>query len=97
MEVLQTQRNQTDLGAENCIFWGASFELIKNEASLSHQKVQGFHGTFLYHCYTLVSRRENFPHKTFFFLGIDILFLGTNILATRELPIHNSPKNSVTQ
>jgi len=38
---------------KNCIFRGASFEPIKNLATLDPEKLQGFHGTPLYHCYTL--------------------------------------------
>ena len=38
---------------KSCIFWGASFELMKNLATLFPKKSQGFHGTLLYHCYTL--------------------------------------------
>jgi len=39
---------------KSCIFWGASFELIKNLATLDPEKLQDFHGTPLYHCYTLL-------------------------------------------
>ena len=38
---------------QNCIFWGASFELIKNLATWFPKKLQGFHWALLYHCYTL--------------------------------------------
>ena len=38
---------------QNCIFWGATFELIKNLATLVPEKLQGFYETLLYHCYTL--------------------------------------------
>ena len=38
---------------KTCIFSGASFELIKNLATLNPEKLQGFHGTPLYHWYTL--------------------------------------------
>jgi len=38
---------------ENCIFWGASFELITHLTTLFPKKLQGFHWTRLYHCYTL--------------------------------------------
>ena len=38
----------------NCNFWGASFELIKNLATLNPEKLKGFHWTPLYHCYTLI-------------------------------------------
>jgi len=39
---------------KNSVFWGStSFELIKNLATLNPEKLQGFHGTPLYHCYTL--------------------------------------------
>jgi len=38
---------------KNCIFWGASFEPFKHLATLVPEKLQGFHGTHLYHCYTL--------------------------------------------
>ena len=38
---------------KNCIFRGASFEVIKNLATLDPEKLQGFYGTPLYHCYTL--------------------------------------------
>ena len=34
-------------------FLSRIFELIKNLATLNPEKVQGFHGTPLYHCYTL--------------------------------------------
>jgi len=34
---------------KNCIFWGASCELIKNLETLFPK----IHGTLLYHCYTL--------------------------------------------
>jgi len=40
---------------KNCIFWGATFELIKNLATLVPEKLQGFYETLLYHCYTLAS------------------------------------------
>ena len=33
------------IALENCIFWGASFELITNLATLNLEKLQGFHGT----------------------------------------------------
>ena len=46
---------------KNCIFWGASFELMKNLATLFPKKLQGFHGTLLYHCYTL-STAETHTH-----------------------------------
>jgi len=36
-----------------CIFWGISFEPIKNLATLVPEKLQGLHGTPLYYCYTL--------------------------------------------
>jgi len=39
---------------KDCIFWGASFELIINLATLFPKKLQCFHWTFLYHCYTLL-------------------------------------------
>jgi len=35
------------------IFWGASFKLIKNLATLVPEKLLGFYETLLYHCYTL--------------------------------------------
>jgi len=38
---------------KNCIFRGASFEPIKHLATLVPEKLQGFHGTHLYHCCTL--------------------------------------------
>ena len=38
---------------QNCIFRGASLELIKNLATLFPKTFQGFHWTLLYHCYTL--------------------------------------------
>jgi hypothetical protein len=47
---------------KNCIFPGASFETIKNLATLCAQKLQGFHGTPLYHCYTLI-HLGNMPHS----------------------------------
>jgi len=37
----------------NCIFWGAFFESIKKVARLFAQKLQGFNGNPLFHCYTL--------------------------------------------
>jgi len=37
----------------NSIFWDASFVLIKNQATLDPEKLQGFYRTLLYHCYTL--------------------------------------------
>jgi len=37
----------------NCILWGASFKIIKNLATLNPEKLQGFHGIPLSHCYTL--------------------------------------------
>ena len=44
---------------KNCIFKDASFELIKNLATLFPKKLQGLHGTLLYHCCTLgVGRQE---------------------------------------
>jgi len=39
---------------QNCIFWGATFELIKNLATLVLKKLTGFYETLLYHSYTLV-------------------------------------------
>jgi len=39
---------------KNCMFWGATFELIKNLAISVPEKSQGFYETLLYHCYTLV-------------------------------------------
>ena len=51
---------------ENCILWGASCELIKNLATLFPTKLQGFHWTLLYHCYTLLNGGEiwvNCKHK----------------------------------
>ena len=42
------------IAGENCIFGDASFELIKNLVTLNPEKLQGFHGTPLYHCYTLI-------------------------------------------
>jgi len=38
---------------KNCIFWGASFKLINNLATLDPVKLQAFYRTLLYHCYTL--------------------------------------------
>jgi len=46
------------IASKNCIFWGASFEPIKNLATLDPEKWQGFHGTPLYHCYTLAHNGE---------------------------------------
>ena len=43
------------IAPKNCIFWGTSFETIKNLATLVPEKLQGFHGTPLYHCCTLSS------------------------------------------
>jgi len=34
---------------KNCIFSGASFELIKTLVTLFPEKLQRFHGTLLYH------------------------------------------------
>jgi len=45
---------------KNCIFWGGSFEPIKNLASLGSSKLQGFYGTPLYHCYTLTYNDDAF-------------------------------------
>ena len=42
---------------QNCIFRGASFKPIKNLATLVPEKLQGFHETLLYHCYTLKEGR----------------------------------------
>jgi len=39
--------------SKNCVFWGATFELIKNLATLVPEKLQGFYETLLYHCYTV--------------------------------------------
>jgi len=41
------------IASMNCIFWDTSFVLIKNLATLDPEKLQGFYGTLLYHCYTL--------------------------------------------
>jgi len=30
------------IALKNCIFWDASFELIKNLATLNHEKLKGF-------------------------------------------------------
>jgi len=43
------------LDLRTAFFKGASFEPIKNLATLIPAKLQGFHGTLLYHCYTLLS------------------------------------------
>jgi len=43
------------IAPKNCIFWGASFELIKHLATLNPKKLQGFHGTY---CYTLAYVRQ---------------------------------------
>ena len=40
------------IARKDCIFWGASFEPIENLATFGTQKLQGFHGTPLYYCYT---------------------------------------------
>jgi len=40
---------------KNCIFWGTFFELIKKVASLFAEKLQGFNGNLLYHCYILLN------------------------------------------
>jgi len=51
---------------KNCIIGGASFELIKNLATLFPHKLQSFHGTLLYHCYTLVPvLRHEHPRLVF--------------------------------
>jgi len=42
------------IASMNCIFWGASFEPMKNLATLDPEKLQGFHENTLYHCYNLV-------------------------------------------
>jgi len=52
------------IAPKNCIFWGASFELIKNLATLDPDKLQGFHGTPLCQCYPL-HRYEFGPPKFF--------------------------------
>jgi len=41
------------IAPKDCIFWGAPFEPIQNLATLGISKLQGFHRTPLYHCYTL--------------------------------------------
>ena len=41
------------IAPKNCIFWSAPFEPKKKVASLFAQKLQGFNGKALYHCYTL--------------------------------------------
>jgi len=41
------------IGSKNCIFQGASFEPMKTLATLIPEMLQGFHGTPLYHWYTL--------------------------------------------
>jgi len=41
------------IAPKNCIFLGAFFQPIKKLPTLGAQKLQGFHGTPLYHCYTL--------------------------------------------
>jgi len=38
---------------KNCIFCDASFELITYLATLNPEKLQGFYGILLFHCYTL--------------------------------------------
>ena len=45
---------------KNCTFWDASFEPIENLATSCAWKLQGFHGTPVYHCYTL-----GYVHRTF--------------------------------
>jgi len=42
------------IASKNWIFEGASFKRIKNLATLDPEKLQGFYGTLLYHCYTLI-------------------------------------------
>jgi len=42
------------IAPKNCIFWGASFKLTTNLATLNSEKLQGFRGTPLSHCYTLL-------------------------------------------
>ena len=54
----------------NCIFWGASFKLIQNLATLVPEKLQGFYEPLLYHCYTLFRNgRLHWPnrHEIFIF------------------------------
>jgi len=36
---------------QTCMFWGASFELITNLATVLPKKVQGFHWSLIYHRY----------------------------------------------
>jgi len=43
------------IAPNDCIIWGASFEPGKYLATLVPEEVQGFHGTHLYHCYTLLT------------------------------------------
>ena len=43
------------IALKNCFFSGASFEPIKSLATLSTLKLQDFHGTPLYYCYTLIA------------------------------------------
>jgi len=43
----------------NCISWDASFELILNLAILDPEKLQGFHGILIFHCYTLLYQHDH--------------------------------------
>jgi len=70
--------------SEDCIFQGASFEPIKNRRTLIPEKLQGFHRTPLYHCYTLVPDRvaqnleiisKNFQFSTRILMGFIIYYL----------------------
>ena len=56
---------------KNCIFWGATFELTKNLATLVPEKLQGFYGTLLYHCYSLIALC--FPLSLFLFFSLSVL------------------------
>ena len=49
---------------ENCIFWGASFELIKPLATLLPKRLQGFHGTLVYHCFVYLAVCWYKPRKS---------------------------------
>ena len=42
-------------------------------------------------------RKKKSHTRLFFFFRINVLFLGTNVLATRELPIEHSLRNCSTQ
>jgi len=63
------------------------FELIKNLATLFHKKLQGFHWTLQYHCYTLIIRYQHIYVRVFtkWYMYIHICTYDSIYLHTKSL------------